>query len=83
MDRGSGQGCDDTVLAKDHILNRRIIRKHGNDSLDIACLGGGSGLYCALRDEVRCLAWRTIINGDLMAGFDEVGGHAVAHLAKT
>ena len=77
------QGGEDAVFAVGDGFQGVVGCDHGEGDLrGLDGLRGGFGFAGAEGDEVGGFASGAVIEGEAVAGFDEVGGHADAHLAE-
>src|ERR1700722_708175 len=82
MDCTSGEALDDTTLAEHRGLDDIVVCQHREDRIAPTRVRDRDGLLGPFSCQRCRFRRRAIVNGDLMAGLQQVRRHGRAHLAQ-
>jgi hypothetical protein len=82
MDRGGGEALKDTVLAEHRGLDDIVVCQHREDRIAPTGLRDRGGLLGPSLHQGFRFPSRAIVDGDLVAGLQQIRRHARAHMAK-
>ena len=82
MDCAGREALEDTVLAEHDGLDGIVVCQHREDRIAATGVRDRAGLLGPCLHQGFCFRRRAIVDGELMAGLQQIGGHACAHLAK-
>ncbi len=82
MDGAGREALEDTVLAEHHGLDGIVVREHRQDGIAPTSVRDRGGLLGPSPHESFRFRPGAIVDGDLMAGLQQIARHARAHVAK-
>src|SRR3954447_9332600 len=82
MDCPGGGPLEDTVLAEHHDLDGIVVREHRENRIPATGIRDRGGLLGPSFHHGFGFRPRAIVDGDLMAGFEQIRRHACAHVAE-